>query len=124
MEDVAKKYFDPTISERERAIFELGIALGFAYHQFIGLPFNKENAKIIERAIEQALVTQPFRVSAKVKLKSKKKKGVYSYDEISKNNMEVEVEVVYGKIRAKGRLKYIKEIKYPLMFIEKIEPSK
>jgi len=122
MEDIAKKFFDKSINEKERAIFELGIALGFVYHQFLGLPFRRKNKKYIEKAVEEAILSQPFRIYANVKLKAKsKKEDTYSYDEISRDNIDVIIKVKYGKIIATGRLRFIKELNYPLMYIEKIE---
>ncbi len=124
MEDLVKTYFDKSLSDRERAIFELGISLSFAYHQFMGMPFRKDSVKEIERTIEKALLAQPFRVFARVKIKYKRKEdSPYSYGEISKKNLEVIVKIKYGKALVTGRLRFIKEINYPLMYVEKVEEA-
>ncbi len=124
MEELIKSYFDKSITDRERAIFEMGIALGFVYHQFIGTPFRKDSIKILEKAIKSALLAQPFRVFADVKIKYKGKEDTpYSYGEISKKNLDVTVKIKYGKALVSGRLRFIKSVNYPLMYIEEIREA-
>jgi len=122
MEDKARDFFVKNLNERERAIFETGIALAFAYHQFLGMPFKKRNKQIIEKAIEEAILSQPFRIYAKVEIKDEvKEEDPYSYNEISKNNLNVEVKVRYGRYTVTGELKWVEQLRYPLMYIKKIE---
>ncbi len=123
MEDIAKKYFSKEIGNKERAIFELGIALGFVYHQFIATPFRKKDLEIIEKAIEASLLAQPYRIYAKVEIKAKDYEGTYSYEEITKENLTVEVKVKYGEYVATGKLEYIKEMNYPLMYVKDVEKA-
>ena len=122
MEDKARAYFEKTLSDRERAIFELGIALAFAYHQFLGMPFKARDRINIEKAIEAAILSQPFRVHARVELKVEKMgDDPYSYNEISPRNLMVEVKVKYGSCLVTGELKWVENLNYPLMYVKEIE---
>ncbi|MCX8191821.1 MAG: dihydroneopterin aldolase family protein, partial [Nitrososphaerales archaeon] len=53
IESIVRKYFDQSLTDRERAIFEGGIALGALYHQFIGIPICRDRkvVSMLERAI-------------------------------------------------------------------------
>lgn len=121
MEDIARKYFFKDVNEKERAIFEVGIALGFVYHQFLAMPFRKKDIDIIKKAIESSILAQPFRIYAHVEIKESNGEGIYSYNELSRENFSVEVKVKYGNYIVTGKLEYIKEINYPLMYIKNIE---
>ncbi len=122
MEDRANKYFEGSLSERERAIFELGIALAFVYHQFLGTPFKAKDKEALEKAIEAAILSQPFRVFAKVELSSEAKEdNPYSYNEITPRNLKVEIKVKYGSSIVTGSLMWVEELNYPLMHVKKIE---
>ncbi len=128
MFDPAKKYFDPSISERERAIFESGIALGYIFHQFIGIPLIKDKKFIsnLEKTIEDTVKVQPFRENVKVKIKTEKireKTHPYSYTVIKPGNIEAKVEVKYGKTKVTSKMNFIPELSFPLMYIENIEET-
>ena len=68
--DVNKKYFS-NINSRERAIFEGGITMGALFHQFVGIPLNKESVPSIEKSIKESFELQPAieEVDAKIDLK-------------------------------------------------------
>jgi|BEDMetMinimDraft_2_1075160.scaffolds.fasta_scaffold00025_25 Uncharacterized protein conserved in archaea len=122
MEDIAKKYFHGNINDKERAIFELGIALGFVYHQFMAMPFKTKDIEVIKKAIEASILAQPYRVSAKIQIVDKNQEiNPYSYNEINKRNIKAEIKVKYGNYVVTGKLEYIEEINYPLMYISNIE---
>jgi len=122
IENIVNKYFDKSITDRERAIFETGIALGFAYHKFLGLPFKRKFSEIIKKAIEASILSQPYRIEAEVKFDLKEEENhPYSYNETEKNNFEVKIKVKYKNVVVTGKLKYIPELNYPLMYIESIE---
>ncbi len=106
------------ISDREKCVFECGIKLATAYHQFIGTPVSARSRPSLEKAIAQALENQPYVEGALVKIRVNKveRRG---YKALTGEMMDVAVVVRYGKARCRGRMKYIKD--YPLMFIEKIE---
>lgn len=127
IEKTAKKLFDPSISERERAIFEGGVALGSLYHQFIGVPIVKEEkiVKTLEEAMANAIRIQPYRESVEVKINpamiESTKRHVYDYETLKGRHLEAKVVAKYGKARAVARMRYVPEIDYTLMYIEKVE---
>jgi hypothetical protein len=126
MSDRARKYFDKSISDRERAIFEVGVALGSIYHQFTGTPICKDDELLLtlSRAIEKSMSIQPYREKVEVKIvfeEDKVKKHEYDYTTLKGSNLDVKVIVRYGNARVIGRLRYIKEMDYNLMYVEKIE---
>lgn len=107
------------VSDRERCIFEAGIKLATAFHQFHGTPVSTKSRESLERAIEEALKNQPFVEEALVKIDEPHLGGV-EYASLNGRMLDVKVVVKYGAARCKGRLKYIKKEDYPLMYIEEI----
>ncbi len=121
-EQRANSYFACT--DPERAAFEAGIKLGTIYHQFVGVPLSGSNVETLEKAIEAGCLVQPFveRVSVKIdRSKLRQKHGQYDYVALTGDMLDVSLVVRYGDYRAKARMKLVKEIDYPLMYIEKIE---
>lgn len=106
------------ISDREKCVFECGIKLATAYHQFVGTPVSARSRRSLEKAIAQALENQPYVENAQVKIRMRNT-GKSRYVPLNGDMMDVAVVVRYGTARCAGRMKYIKG--YPLMFIEKIE---
>jgi hypothetical protein len=128
-EDPAKKYFDPKVTDRERAIFEGGIALGAIYHQFIGIPItpNKKIVGLIEKTIKEAMRLQPYKKDVQVKININKlrkpaKNMPYSYETLKGEHLDVTVKTCYGKAKATLRMRYIPKLKYTLMYVEKVSP--
>lgn len=124
MEDEAGKYFDCT--DEERAAFELGIKLGALFHQFIGAPVSSKNIDILERAIEKTTERQAFVKKAEIKIIPKElDKRVdtefYDYTTLSGDMLQAKVIIEYKGIMAVGRLKYIEDLDYPLMYINSLE---
>ncbi len=119
----AEKYFDCT--DDQRISFELGIKLGALFHQFIGTPVSSKNIDELERAIEKTTESQAFVKSAEVKIKpeksSSKEKGPFDYTTLTGDMIKAKIEVEYKGIRAVGKMKYIENMNYPLMYIDKIE---
>jgi hypothetical protein len=128
--DQAKKYFDKSISDRERAIFEGGIALGAIYHQFTGIPISSDPkiVEALEKAIKSTMELQPFkeRVDIRIRRDRIKKSGKhpYDYDVLKDSMLEAEVTAKYGKTRAVVAMRYIPELDYSLMFVEKVLEEK
>ena len=123
--DKAKKYFSPNVSDRERAAFEAGIALGMVLHQFRGIPIRyPEEVEHLKKVIEYAITAQPFKKFAKVDIKidfSKiNKSDPYSYTTLSPRDIDVTVVVEYGKAYVKARARYVEELNYTLAYIEDI----
>ena len=120
------KFFTSEVNERERACFEAGIKLGALYHILCGIPISS-NPKIIEsieKGIEASISCQPYVKSVIVKLNRKNISGdkstEFDYDEITRKTIEAVVIVKYNLVEVKVRVKWIKELQYPLMFIEHI----
>ncbi|MGC8496405.1 MAG: dihydroneopterin aldolase family protein [Thermoplasmata archaeon] len=121
MKDKAEQYFNCTM--RDRAIFEAGIKLGTVYHQFVGVPINKDNVEILEKAIEESIKVQPFVDSVSVQIDRsllKKSAGPYKYLTLTGNMIHVELTIKYQRVKVICKLNYIAEIDYPLMYISDI----
>jgi len=117
----ADSYF--SCSDKERAAFEAGIKLGTIYHQFVGVPLSSRNVETLEKAIEAGSSVQPFVQDVKVRIDRKmlrSKHGVYDYVSLTGDMLDVTLVVKYGTATARASMKFIKEMNYPLMFIEHI----
>jgi len=126
IKDIEYKLFGKDISDRDRAIFECGISLGALFHQFTGMPLKKDKTSIatIEKAIQDSISAQPYIKSVKVAINPDRLKNgttPYDYSILTGENFEVELVSQFGKVSVVSKLKYIKELDFPLMFIERIE---
>lgn len=116
MADPASSYFSCT--DQERAIFEAGIKLGSIYHQYTGIPVNKKNVELLERAIEKAVSAQPFVTDVKVAIdrrKVGKAVAAYKYKTLLGDMMDVEVTIEYRKAKVAGKMSWVPDMGYPLM---------
>jgi hypothetical protein len=121
--DVDSKYFS-NISERERAIFEGAITMGALFHQFVGTPVSIRSADSLERSIKDAMELQPCIEKLEVTIDRDTLKAVeneYDYISLTGEMLDVKVWSVYGSKKVVVRLKYVEELNYPLMYVEKIE---
>ncbi len=121
-EKQAKEYFNCTT--RERAVFEAGIKMGTIYHQFVGTPIASSNVESLERAIEEGVLVQPFVDDVRVKIDRdalREKKNQYDYQSLSGPMLDVRLSMRVEGVVVKASMKFIEELKYPLMFIESIE---
>jgi len=119
---LAEKYF--RCSDSERAAFEAGIKLGTLYHQFVGTPISQENVDLLEKTMIEGTKIQPFVVDSQVVINRdqlRSKKDEFDYDSLSGSMLSVSLTIRYGKAKAVAKMKHIPEIRYPLMYIEKIE---
>ncbi len=119
MHDPAEPYFKCT--DRERAIFEAGIKLGTIYHQYVGVPINMSNLESLAQAIKESVLVQPFVSDACVRIDPEiveKKQGTYKYITLSGEMLDVKIQVTYRKEKISARLSYVKEMEYPLMYID------
>jgi len=124
MNDPASKYFSPKTTERDRAVFEAGIAIGTLVHQFTGIPVRSlEDLEIIKKAIERSLLAQPFREEVKVELNIElpQSNSPYAYTTIKTRNIDARIIIKYGRCRVTARLRYIPELDYNLGYIEDIQ---
>jgi hypothetical protein len=125
-----KIYFSENLSNRERASFEVGIKLGALYHILCGIPISKNEYTIsnIEKGIEAAISTQPFVKSVKIILDRDKiigeKTNQFDYDEITGKLINASVQVVYEDVEIIASVKFIDNLNYPLMYIDKIIEKK
>lgn len=123
LQDPASKYFSLKVSERDRAVFEAGIAIGTLIHQFTGIPVKKkEDLRLLEELIERSLMAQPFREHVKVKIEMDlpEETTPYSYVTLRSRHINARIVVKYGKCRVVARLNYIHELNYTLGYIEDI----
>ncbi len=123
---VDKIYFASDITERERACFEAGIKLGALYHILCGIPISRDQKVIssIEKGIEASLKCQPFIKKVEVNLDRDNIKGEksneFDYDEITGKIIRAKVIVQFEQVEITARIDWVKDLEYPLMFIEKI----
>jgi hypothetical protein len=118
----ADRFFSCTDSER--AAFEAGIKMGTIYHQFVGVPLSVQNVGTLEKAIESGSRVQPFVEDVRVRIdrtKLKDKRGQYDYVSLTGDMLDVTLVVKYKTARVRASMKLVKEMNYPLMFIEEIE---
>lgn len=124
IEQIAKTYFGSDVTNRDRAIFEGAITLGAIFHQFIGIPITKSVAPVLKDVIEKTMSLQPFIEKVEVHIDEKSLRDydhAYDYTSLSGDLLELEVISYYGDVRVHFGMKYVDELKFPLMFIKKIE---
>lgn len=121
--DPSAKYFSPKVSARERAAFEAGIAIGMAVHQFTGIPVRrKEDLRLLEKVIENAIKSQPFKIDAEVKIDAplEESGSPFAYTTLKARHMDITVVVKYEGAVVRARIRYIPELDYNLAYIEDI----
>ncbi len=113
--DPAAKYFHCT--DRERAIFEAGIKLGAIFHQYTGIPVNKDNVNTIKDAIEESTGIQPFVENINVDINIDDN-TLFNYLTLNCKMLDVKLTIKYNNQEIKARMRYINELNYPLMYLE------
>jgi hypothetical protein len=104
------------MNDREQAVFEAGIKLGALYHQWVGTPISRESAASVEKAIEQAVILQPFVEEITVRLdRSLMTENRFGYSELSGIMYNVEIITRVGFTYCRAQLS--PEKGYPLMKI-------
>lgn len=110
---------DRPTTDREQALFEVGIKLGGLFHQFIGVPIAPRTAPSLARAIEGAVGLQPFvrrvRVRLRPELEGKGGTGRFGYHYLTARMIEAEVVVRVGTSTVRARLSFRRDLRYPLM---------
>jgi len=114
---IFNNYFK-NLTAKERAVFEGGITLGALFHQFVGAPISLKNKEIMEKSIEESMKNQPCVEDIQVKIVGDLKED--KYVSLDGNMLNVRLKIKVNDIVAILRLKYIKELDYPLMFVEEI----
>ena len=122
--DPTERYFPRGMTRRERAIFECGIALATIYHAFSGVPvgLDEESIRAVEKAIERAVLAQPFREAARVRIRPPRldERRPFRYFTLRGRDIEAEVTVNYMGVRVKGLMRYEEELGYTLMRVVEI----
>ena len=104
------------MNDREQAVFEAGIKLGALYHQWVGTPISRDSAASVEKAIERAVILQPFVEQITVRLdRSLMTENRFGYSELSGMMYDVEIITRVGFTYCRARLSPDKG--YPLMKI-------
>jgi hypothetical protein len=102
-----------------RAGFEAGIKLGGIFHQFVGTPVSPATAPDLARAIERAVALQPYVESIRVHIDPRRGgpsgRGRFGYRYLTAPMLEVDRRVRLGRARARARLRYRPDLRYPLM---------
>ncbi|MGC9517237.1 MAG: dihydroneopterin aldolase family protein [Methanomicrobiales archaeon] len=122
-EDVEKRFFE-NLSNRERTIFEGAITMGALFHQFIGTPVSLSNADELERSIENSMKLQPCIKKVEVEIDREileESKSEFDYLSLSGDMLEVKVFSEYADSKAVIKMRYIEELKYPLMYVESLD---
>ena len=125
-ENLMNEFFSPNITSRERATFEVGIKLGALYHILCGIPISSDpkTIKAIEKGIEAAISSQPFVEEVILKLYVNKirgsKENPFDYDEIRGEIIQATVILKFQSIKVIGKIKWVEENRYPLMYISDI----
>ena len=102
------------IPDREKAIFEAGIKLGALYHQWVGTPISRNSAAGVEKAIEQAVILQPFVEEITVRLdRTLMTPNAFGYSELSGLMFDVDIVTRVGFTYCRARL--AQKDGYPLM---------
>lgn len=89
----------------------------------MGVPLSAKNVETLEKAIESGSRVQPFVEEVRVKIdreKLRNKHGVYDYVSLTGDMLDVTLVVRYKTARARASMKFIKDMNYPLMYIEEI----
>jgi dihydroneopterin aldolase len=104
------------VNDREQAVFEAGIKLGALYHQWVGTPISRDSAASVEKAIERAVILQPFVEQITVQLdRSLMTENRFGYSELSGMMYDVEIITRVGFTYCRARLSPADG--YPLMKI-------
>lgn len=120
---VNEKYFS-NISNRERAIFEGAISMGALFHQFIGVPVSKKSSNQLKDAIKSSLELQPAITLVEVELdlsSLEDNPNEFEYASLEGNMIDVKIHSAFKDVTAIIRVEFIKELNYPLMYVEKIK---
>ena len=122
--------FDASITARERAIFEGGIALGAICHQFSGIPISpdKRVRRALERAIVECMRLAPYKKRIRIKIDHKRlrRKGnsPYHVRVLEERDIDLTVVASYGGVDATVRMKYFPRLGFPLMYVERVGRTK
>jgi dihydroneopterin aldolase len=116
------------LSRREALLFEAGVKLGGVFHQYLGMPVSPRTARSLARAIEAAVALQPFVRAVKVSVHPSRGgpigRGRFAYRYLTAEMLTVTVELVDGPIGVEARLEHRRDLRYPLMSVVRVGPSR
>jgi dihydroneopterin aldolase len=116
------------LSRREALLFEAGVKLGGVFHQYLGMPVSSRTARSLARAIEAAVALQPFVRAVKVSVHPSRGgpigRGRFAYRYLTAEMLTVTVELVDGPIGVEARLEHRRDLRYPLMSVVRVGPSR
>ncbi|RZN60311.1 dihydroneopterin aldolase family protein [Methanonatronarchaeum sp. AMET6-2] len=110
--------FSGNVGDGERCCFELGISLATVFHQFVGTPVGLDSVSEVEKAIETSVCEQPFVIDVKIEISRDEWDG---YSSLKPEEINAWVTVSYNDVTVYGRLSFVEELDYPLMWIEEKE---
>jgi dihydroneopterin aldolase len=115
------------LSPREALLFEAGVKLGGAFHQYIGMPISAATAPDVARLIERALRLQPFVERARVTIDPSRGppvgKGRFGYRYLTAEMLSVRVTLRDGPLRVVAELRHRPKLRYPLMSVTSIRAA-
>jgi hypothetical protein len=90
----------------------------------VGTPVCATSVEILERAIEDGVRVQPFVKEVDVHIDRstlrKKKRDEYDYQTLHGNMLRVRLRIQIENVSVLAEMRYIDELRYPLMFISEI----
>ncbi len=128
-EDIANQQFGKTVTPRDRAAFEAGIKLGALYHQVVGFPIRNDPAVLsaLEKALEKSFGCQPYvqHITVRIEpLEREQQRGTghpFAYSELRGEMLRVELTVAYQGVQVVAGLKFVPDLKFPLMYVKEIQ---
>ncbi|BDH79012.1 MAG TPA: dihydroneopterin aldolase [Methanothermobacter sp.] len=109
------------LSDRERAIFEGAISMGALFHQFTGTPVNQDTLESLKAAIESSIRLQPSIEDVKVEIHLDYDENEFGYVSLEGRMLDVKITSRFKNVKAIIRMKYIDELKYPLIYVESVK---
>lgn len=115
----------PRLSRRESLLFEAGIKLGGAFHQYLGIPVSDRTAASLARAIEAAVGLQPFVRRVEVRIDPKRGgplgRGRFAYRYLLPEMLDVRVRLVDGPTQVEAMMRHRPDLRYPLMKVVRMD---
>ena len=134
MEKLAENFSFSGMTNREHAIFEVGIKLAALFHQLVGAPIknDEEVMRKIADGLKESISCQPYVKRVDVKIlkdtqafkkvtEAYSKKHEFDYTYIQGRNLVAEVEVQYEDWIAIGKVEWISDLNYPLMYVREVK---
>ena len=97
--------------------------LGSVFHQYVGTPVDLRSVRALERAIEAGIRAQPAVVSARARIdRASLRRGTtkLGYASLTGDMLDVTVTTRVRRATAVARMRYVPELRYPVMHIERV----